>query len=350
VILRGYYLLRRVVASARRNPLVGAMDRNRDKFYAQAWNEAAEAMRWTIVPVEDNFFRIVNGHGTRAVCVNRNLNPLDSQAAVSLADDKPATSQLLSVANIPVPEHLVVRANEHRVALEFLKSSRGPVVVKPAVGTGGGNGVSTNVTTASQLRHTMAWAAAFCRQVLIERQVEGETFRLLYLDGELLDCVIRRSPSLVGDGVATVRVLVASENRKRLAAGYERSQSLLGIDNDMKTTLAAQRLRLSSVPEKGRKFMIKRVVNENIGVENETATGRLCDAVIDVGRTVANMLGLRLVGIDIITTDPGLPLHATGGAVIDVNGAPGFYYHYHKNNGRVPLARHILRGVFDYVS
>jgi len=326
------------------------MDRNRDQFYAQAWNEAAEATGSTIVPVDDNFFRIVNGHGTRAVCVNRNLNPLDSQAAVSLADDKPATSRVLIEAKSPVPEHLVVRANEHKAALEFLKSGRGPVVVKPAVGTGGGIGVSTNVATASQLRHTMAWAAAYCRQVLIERQIEGETFRLLYLDGELLDCVIRRPPSFVGDGVATVRGLVDSENRQRLAAGYERSQSLLGVDNDMKTTLAAQGLRLSAVPEKGRKFMVKRVVNDNIGAENETATDRLCDAVIDAGRTVANMLGLRLAGVDIITTDPGLPLHATGGAVIDVNGAPGFYYHYHKNDGRVPLASHILRGAFDYAS
>jgi cyanophycin synthetase len=96
--------------------------------------------------------------------------------------------------------------------------------------------------------------------------------------------------------------------------------------------------------------MVKRVVNDNIGAENETATDRLCDAVIDAGRTVANLLGLRLVGIDIITTDPSLPLHATGGAVIDVNGAPGFYYHYHKNDGRVPLASHILRGLFDYAS
>jgi phosphoribosylaminoimidazole carboxylase (NCAIR synthetase) len=175
VILRGYYLLRRVAASARINPLAAAMDRSRDQFYAQAWNEAAEAMGSTIVPVDDNFFRIVNGHGARAICVNRNLNPLDSQAAVSLTDDKPATSRVLSEAKIPVPEHLVVRANEHKAALEFLKSGRGPVVVKPAVGSAGGIGVSTNVATASQLRHAMAWAAAYCRQVMIERLVEGET-------------------------------------------------------------------------------------------------------------------------------------------------------------------------------
>ena len=43
-----------------------------------------------------------------------------------------------------------------------------------------------------------------------------------------------------------------------------------------------------------------------------------------------------------ITPDPALPLQEAGGAVIEVNTAPGQYWHYHKHDGEFPLADHIL--------
>jgi D-alanine-D-alanine ligase-like ATP-grasp enzyme len=343
--LHGYYLFRRLAYSARRNPSVALMDRHRDEFYAQAWKEAAATIEAAIAPLGNNFFRITRG--PKAISVNRNVSVIDNSAAVLLADDKPATHRMLAAAGIPVPQHLVVSAtSDQGAALDFLNSGPSPIVVKPAAGTAGGNGVSTNITMAAHLRHAIGWAGAFGRRVLIERQIAGETYRLLFFRGDLLDCVIRRSPRLVGNGIAAVSGLVRSENERRLAAGYQRSQSLLGIDHDMQTTLALQGLRLSTVPAKGQEFVVKQVVNENSGVENETAT--LCDATVALGRRALEALGLRFAGIDIITLDPALPLHLAGGAVVDVNPCPGFYYHYHKKDGCLPVASHLLDGVFNH--
>lgn len=343
--LRGYYLFRRLAYSARRNPSVALMDRHRDDFYAQAWKDAARTVEAAIAPLGNNFFRITRGPKT--VCVNRNVSLVDNSAAVLLADDKPATHRMLRAEGIPVPQHLVTAASDQRAALNFLNSGPSPVVVKPAASTAGGNGVTTNITTAGQLRHAMGWAGAFGQRILIERQIAGETYRLLFFRGDLLDCVIRRSPRLVGDGVAAVSGLVRTENERRLAAGYRRSQSLLVIDHDMNTTLALQGLRLSTVPAKDREFVVKQVVNENSGVENETATDRLCDATAARGRRALEVLGLRFAGIDIITPDPASPLELTGGAVVDVNPCPGFYYHYYKKDGCLPVASHLLHGIFN---
>jgi hypothetical protein len=58
-------------------------------------------------------------------------------------------------------------------------------------------------------------------------------------------------------------------------------------------------------------------------------------------------LGLRLGGLDIITPDPGQPLDAVGGAVVDANAMPGFYYHYYKKDDRSPIALHIIHRVLD---
>lgn len=227
MILRFLYLLRRFALSARRNPQEALIDQIRDQFYAQCWKEAAELIGSRLVHIDENNFQVFHGNGSRAVCVSRNLNPLDSVATQALANNKMASYKVLEEAKIPTPEHVVLRSGDKQAAMDFLKSAKGSVVVKPATGTAGGMGVTTGVATLSQIKHAMAWAGAFSSQVIVERNVPGETFRLLYLDGRLLNCVMRRSPRLVGDGVSTVQKLVAQENSLRLENGFKRSQSLL---------------------------------------------------------------------------------------------------------------------------
>jgi D-alanine-D-alanine ligase-like ATP-grasp enzyme len=49
-----------------------------------------------------------------------------------------------------------------------------------------------------------------------------------------------------------------------------------------------------------------------------------------------------LVGVDVITTDPGRPLADVGGVVLEVNTTPGLSYHYHGNPGGVDVATVVL--------
>jgi glutathione synthase/RimK-type ligase-like ATP-grasp enzyme len=39
-------------------------------------------------------------------------------------------------------------------------------------------------------------------------------------------------------------------------------------------------------------------------------------------------VGTRLAGIDVITTDPGVPLGESGGVILEVNATPGYHHHY----------------------
>jgi D-alanine-D-alanine ligase-like ATP-grasp enzyme len=350
MILRGFYLFRRLLTSARRNRQQAQADKIRDSFYLHCWREAAEACGAELAQNNEGVIWITQEGIGRPIYVNRNLNLLDSHASVRVTDDKPATYRLLREAGAPVPDHVALRADANKAALEFMRSQDGPVVVKPAAGTAGGVGVTSNIRTATELRHAMAWAGAYCSRVLIERHIQGDTYRLLYLNGELLDCVLRKSPSLVGDGSSTVRGLVRDENRRRLAEGYVRSQSLLIVDGDMKAALALQGLGLESVPEAGREFTIKYVANDNSARDNITALERLSCSTARIGRKIVDKFGLKLVGMDLMTSDIGQDLAETGGAVIDINGDPGFYCHYFKNDDRVPLAEYILKEAIGSMS
>jgi hypothetical protein len=111
----------------------------------------------------------------------------------------------------------------------------------------------------------------------------------------------------------------------------------------MRRTLAKQGLSLRSVPAAGAAVTLKTAVNENCGADNSTATPLLCRSVVDDGRRAALALGARFVGIDLVTPDPGAPLAECGGVILEVNGTPNLYYHYHKQDGAFPAAVPVLR-------
>jgi cyanophycin synthetase len=45
-------------------------------------------------------------------------------------------------------------------------------------------------------------------------------------------------------------------------------------------------------------------------------------------REAAAQVGVRLAGVDLITSDLGRCLKESGGVIIEVNGTPGLHYHY----------------------
>jgi cyanophycin synthetase len=339
-----YYFFRRVLfgrirLSNRR------MDALREEFYGHAWRSAAEATGARFSTLPSGIGEIERGGRRIQVCAS--TTSLDTPKTFKRAGDKPTVRSLLSQSGLPVPHHIVIGVGEFDRALHMLRSSPLPLVVKPAANTGSGAGVSTNVTTVRRLRIAIAWARAFGPHILVEEQIEGDCYRILVMDGEVLDIVVRHSPRIIGDGVSTVRQLLRKENKLRLEAGTARAQVLIRLDPDIRNTLASQSLHLRSRPAKGEVVMLKRVINDNGGRENASANGRLCSAILDSARKAAEVVGVRLAGVDVICCDPSVPLERSGGAILEVNTTPGFYYHYHTADSSFPVARHVLNRFFN---
>ena len=167
------------------------------------------------------------------------------------------------------------------------------------------------------------------------------------MDGELLDAVLRRPPTVTGDGRSTIRRLIDAANAARLAHDPPRVVNLLRIDLDMRHTLAGQGLSLRSVPKAGAVVTLKTVINQNFGPENVAATRLLCDEVIDAGARAARCIGARLSGVDVLTPDAAVPLAQAGGVILEVNGTPGYHHHYHKKDGHYPVAVHVLERLLN---
>ncbi len=346
LVLRSLYCIALGKAFLRyRNPRRRQSGRHQEAFYRQTWCQAAERLGGSYMVLDDTIGEIqLNGVRTR---VFDNVSEIDDPVTLAVLHNKPLTHRILQEQGLPVPQHARFSFGDMTPAVQFLAGHPGDCVVKPAGGTGGGRGVTTGIRTTHHLARAAAAAAVYADDLLIEEQVEGDNYRLLYLDGELIDAFVRRCPAVVGDGHSTVRQLVERANDERLASQAGISQVLLSIDLDMRRTLARQKLSLRSVPQAGQRVSVKTVINENSGADNTTVTHELHPAIIEAGKRAVKALRVRFAGIDLVTKDHTRPLEETGGVILEVNGTPNLYYHYTKQDGCCPVAEHLLRRLLE---
>lgn len=324
-----------------RNPRRRAVGRAHEAFHEHLWRDTAAELGVSWRPLGSGIAELeISGRYTR---VMENVTAIDDPVTLAAAHDKPLTSRLLREAGVSVARHATFSLKRMSPAVEFLESLGRDCVVKPASGTGGGRGITTGVRTRWHLARAAAAASVYCDELMIEEQIDGDNYRLLFLDGQMIDAFVRRLPAVAGDGRTSVRDLVRRLNNQRVRAGAGLSQVLISVDLDMHRTLAKQGLSLRSVPEPGRRVTLKTVVNENGGADNTTATGLLCRAVVEECARAVRAMRIRFAGIDVVTRDPGVPLAESGGVVLEVNGTPNLYYHYHKQDGVFPAAAHVLR-------
>jgi len=148
---------------------------------------------------------------------------------------------------------------------------------------------------------------------------------------------------VIGDGKARISELVKRLNHRRLDAGYELAQVILKRDLDMERTLAGQNLSWRSVPENGRRVVLKGVINDNMADENVSVMDEVSESIIADGRRAAELIGARLAGVDVITPDLRRGLNEAGGKILEINTTPGFHYHYFKQGGACRVAVPILK-------
>jgi len=207
----------------RRFGAVAAAERERASFYRDAWSDAARELGAELRVLEGDLLEI--RRGARRARVLHNYTQLDDALALRIAGDKALVHRLLAEAGVPTPRHVECRAGSLALARAFLHELGGrPCVVKPASGTGAGEGVTAGVRREAELGRAAARAALFGPRLLVEEQVEGANYRLLFLDGELLDAVRRDPPALVGDGRSSLRALVRLANEARAAGGRRVAQ------------------------------------------------------------------------------------------------------------------------------
>ena len=258
---------------------------------------------------------------------------VDATSAVSesIAQDKDLCKRLLQSAGVPVPTGRPVGSVDDAwaAALEIGL----PVVVKPQDGNQG-KGVTVNVVTREHME--IAYKAADdIGQVMVEKFLPGSDYRLLVVGDKLVAAARRDPPHVIGDGVLTVKQLVDKVNADpKRGDGHATSLTKIRFDDIAVARLTQQDLNPDSVPEKGRRVILRNNANLSTGGTATDVTDDVHPEVAARAIAAAQVVGLHVCGVDVVAESVLRPLEEINGGIVEVNAAPGLRMHLSPSYGK----------------
>jgi cyanophycin synthetase len=271
------------------------------------------------------------GHGKYARRIQATVTGETRHIAVELASDKEETNKILGDLGLPVPrQHLVYSEREAVRAAERLGY---PVVVKP-LNANHGRGVSIDLTDADSVRVAFGNAREHARTILVESYISGFDHRLLVINGELIAASKRVPGHVVGDGQHSVEELVEVVNSDpRRGIGHEKVLTRLEFDGQADRLLELVGHTRKSVPDEGDVVYLRSTANLSTGGTAVDVTDETHPDNREMAIRAARAIGLDVAGVDFLTTDITRSFHETGGAICEINAAPGFRMHVAPSQG-----------------
>jgi len=282
------------------------------------------------------------GHGKFQRRIQATVTSETRHTAVEIASDKRLTNQILSDLGLPVPRQARVRGVED--AVEAAERLGFPVVLKPLDGNHG-KGVSINLTTREQVEVAFEKAYEYSSVVIVETFQEGHDYRILVVDGKVVAAAERVPGRVVGDGRHTVAELVEIVNQDpRRGIGHEKVLTRLEFDHQAERLLEQAGLGPDAVLPAGQVFYLRSTGNLSTGGTSVDKTDAIhYDNRIMAERSV-KAIGLDVGGVDFISPDISRSHKQVGGAIVEVNAAPGFRMHTAPTEGK---ARDVAGPVID---
>lgn len=274
------------------------------------------------------------GHGKFQKRIQATITSETRHIGVEIACDKEDTHHLLNDLGLPVPQQEMVYSE--RQAVRMASKLGYPVVLKP-LNANHGRGVSINLMTDEEVATAFAFALeeGTSRAVLVESFITGFDHRMLVVDGKLVAVAKRVPGHVVGDGKHTIAELVDIVNDDpRRGIGHEKVLTRLEFDQKAMEHLDEAGYTKESVLQKDEILHLRSTANLSTG---GTAID-LTDVVHPDNRTMAvraiSAVGLDVGGVDFLTDDISQSYKDIGGAIVEINAAPGFRMHVAPSEGK----------------
>jgi cyanophycin synthetase len=282
------------------------------------------------------------GYGIHQQRIQATTTNRTNMISTDLASNKAATKKLLGEMGVPVPKGFRIR-DEDEVA-RTVESVGFPVVVKPLDGNHGrGATVGIETTEDAIAAFHKAQEASRSKWVIVEKMLDGGDFRALVVDNKLVAVAERTPAHVIGDGASTIQELIDKVNEDpRRGYGHENVLTQIDVDEQTLKILRAKEYALETVLPTGEILHLKTTANISTGGTAIDRTDETHPENVFLFERIAKIIGLDVIGIDVIAPNITDPLRQNGGGIIEVNAAPGFRMHLAPSDG-------IGRNVAEYV-
>lgn len=284
------------------------------------------------------------GNGKYKRLLEASLTDKSSCIAVDRAGNKHLTKQILHEAGIPVPygdiAYTIRAAEAIAVCIGY------PVVLKP-FDANQGKGVFTDISNIMEFRLAYRIASKYSHAVIVEKFIPGNDYRLLVVDGKMVAAAQRKPPSVIGDGIRSIRQLIDIENENPLrGSDHEKPLTWIKLDDISRQVLAKKGYDEDSIPEQGEMVPLRNNGNLSTGGTAADCTLEVHPENVRMAVTAAQAMELDIAGIDITCIDISKPLTAENGALIEVNAAPGLRMHLFPTEGQ---PRNVAGDILDMI-
>ena len=273
------------------------------------------------------------GHGRYQQRIQATITSKTPHIAVEISCDKEDTHNLLRDLGLPVPLQRLVYSE--RQALRAAHRIGFPVVIKP-LDANHGRGVSINLIDGEQVSTAYGVARENARgsSVLVESFIEGMDHRMLVVNDELVAVAKRVPGHVVGDGKHSIAELVDIVNEDpRRGIGHEKVLTRLELDHQARRLMKKAEVDEDTVLPEGEALYLRSTANLSTGGTAIDMTDVVHPDNREMAVRAVQAVGLDVGGVDFLTSDITKSFKEVGGAIVEVNAAPGFRMHVAPTEG-----------------
>ncbi|HKX73054.1 MAG TPA: hypothetical protein VJM32_03510 [Candidatus Saccharimonadales bacterium] len=202
---------------------------------------------------------------------------------------------------------------------DYIEQQMGyPVYLKPVSGSKGGD-IFTVQNRAELEMVVELYNEKRIRVIVVEAPVKMPDYRVVVLDGELISAYRRVPLTVVGDGVHTIKELLAQLQQRYDDEG--RDTQLNPDDERIRRHLAQDNMTVTDIPEAGRSLVLVPISNLSAGGTSEDITDSIHERWTNLAAQISENFNLRLIGLDLACEDITSPTAKY--SVIEVNSSPG---------------------------
>lgn len=282
------------------------------------------------------------GYGVNQRRIQATVASTTSSIAVEIACDKEETKNLLEAAEIPVPRGRICYDEDDLKAV--IDKIGYPIVTKPINGNHG-KGATTNLKNWEEACAGLAAAKKYARAVIVEKFITGYDHRIVVINYKFVAAAKRTPAAVIGDGKHTIQQLIDKVNEDpRRGYGHEKVLTAIKVDDFTWNMLREKNYTLETVLAAGEEMWLKPTANISTGGTATDVTDLVHPSNVFMCERIAKIIGLDICGIDIMAPDLSTPINENGGAILEVNAAPGFRMHVAPTEG---LPRNVAEPVID---
>ena len=262
-----------------------------------------------------------------------------------LASEKDLCKQILHENGFSVPRGEVCQSIEG--ALEIADRIGYPVVLKPVDGHHG-EGVIVDLKDEEEVKKAFKITKGYASSILVERFIEGNDYRFLVIGNKVVGVAKRIPPHVVGDGSSTIKELVELKNQDpNRGTGHRSLLTKIDLGEEELMWLTRHGLNIDYIPKEEETVYLRGIANLSIGGTSENYTERVHPSIKRAIERVSKIIGMDVMGVDVIAEDISVPITQSKWLIIEVNASPGLRMHISPLEGDpIPVGKYVIDNLY----